>query len=563
MKSSLALQRLRLGWWAGVRVVGLLAVFMLFALAGSTAATSATAPYTAVDLGTLGGSTTNIANNRALDDAGRVVGESSMTPPPVAQVSIVRTRRVMPDASVDSIGADQPTSAMLTWSATLSNAGPNVLPAPRISVDGSLWTFVPPVAFPLSVTGAELQPSGMLNLTDLQGANHSHAVADNVTTGFDSARTMSPATIPPGGGTQTVTVTATLRDPATVGDSLSIQVTAGDLVHGAAVDVQSIVAPTTDPGSGATLSAYSGGLWWSLPAPALNATYTLTLQITVPNGTATALRYKPTVMVSLAEPRKYFPEETGLSTTIPDATLGGTFTFSAGSDVDWARRIVYSLSYVTFAPLATAADTTPPVLSLPADTTVAATGPNGAVVSFTATAKDDTDPSPTVSCTPTSGSTFAIGATTVTCTATDASGNTATGSFTVTVVDTTPPVLNVPANRMIDATSSAGAVVAYAVSATDTVDLAPVVTCTPRSGTTIPIGTTTVACRAADATGNSATASFTVHVRGAGEQLADLAVAVRGVGPGGEPLHDGGPRAMVPRARPDQRSLPDPHRVQP
>ena len=398
-----------------------------------------------VDLGTLGGTYSSAA---AVSDHGLIVGSSGTasgeshgvlwkpaTPPPTAQVSVIRTRRVLPDASVDSMGADQPTSAMLTWSATLSNTGSDVLPAPRISVDGSSWTFVPPVTFPLSVAGADLQQNGMLNLTDLQGANHSHAVADNVKTGFDSARTMSPATLPPGGGTQTVTVTATLRDPATVGDSLSIQVGASDPVPGAAIDVQSVVPPTTDPGSGAYVSVDPGGhsLWWSLPSPALNTTYTLTLQITVPNAATSGLRYKPTVMVSLAEPRRYFPEETGLSTTIPDATLGGTFTFSAGSAVDWMRRIVYSLSYVTFAPVATAADTTPPVLSLPADETVEATGPTGAVVSFAATAKDDVDPSPTVSCTPPSGSMFAIGTTTVSCTATDASGNSATGSFTITV----------------------------------------------------------------------------------------------------------------------------------
>ena len=38
-----------------------------------------------------------------------------------------------------------------------------------------------------------------------------------------------------------------------------------------------------------------------------------------------------------------------------------------------------------------------------------------------------------------SGATFPLGTTTVTCTATDAHGNTATGSLTVTVHDTTPP----------------------------------------------------------------------------------------------------------------------------
>jgi hypothetical protein len=80
------------------------------------------------------------------------------------------------------------------------------------------------------------------------------------------------------------------------------------------------------------------------------------------------------------------------------------------------------------------ADTTPPVLSgLPADLTVFTAG-SSATVSWTdPTAVDDTDPSPVVACDPASGFTFDLGTTTVTCTATDAAGNAASGSFDVTV----------------------------------------------------------------------------------------------------------------------------------
>jgi Tol biopolymer transport system component len=79
-------------------------------------------------------------------------------------------------------------------------------------------------------------------------------------------------------------------------------------------------------------------------------------------------------------------------------------------------------------------DTMPPTLTLPDTITAEATGPAGATVTYTATASDTVDPNPAVSCTPTSGSTFPIGTTTVDCTSTDGSGNQATGSFTVTVV---------------------------------------------------------------------------------------------------------------------------------
>ena len=83
-------------------------------------------------------------------------------------------------------------------------------------------------------------------------------------------------------------------------------------------------------------------------------------------------------------------------------------------------------------------DTTPPSLNLPGNITAGATGPT--VVTYTATATDLVDGSVPVSCSPASGSTFALGqTTTVSCSATDAHHNTATGSFTVTVQDTTPP----------------------------------------------------------------------------------------------------------------------------
>src|SRR6185369_3628302 len=77
------------------------------------------------------------------------------------------------------------------------------------------------------------------------------------------------------------------------------------------------------------------------------------------------------------------------------------------------------------------ADTFAPTLALPGDITAEATSAAGATVTFTATATDAVDGDVAVTCTPASGSTFPIGATTVTCTATDASDNTAAGTFAV------------------------------------------------------------------------------------------------------------------------------------
>jgi hypothetical protein len=160
-------------------------------------------------------------------------------------------------------------------------------------------------------------------------------------------------------------------------------------------------------------------------------------------------------------------------------------------------------------------DSTPPVLKLPEDMTVEATSPDGAKVTYQASATDLVDGTVPVTCTPASGSTFPLGTTTVTCSTTDKAGNTATGTFTVIVKDTTPPVPKLPEHMTVEATSPDGALVTYPASATDLVDGQVPVTCTPASGSTFPLGTTTVTCSATDKAGNTATGTFTVTVRDA------------------------------------------------
>jgi hypothetical protein len=79
-------------------------------------------------------------------------------------------------------------------------------------------------------------------------------------------------------------------------------------------------------------------------------------------------------------------------------------------------------------------DLTPPTLNLPADMTVEAPDSSGTNVTYFVSATDNRDPNPIVSCSPASGSFFPIGDTTVNCTATDASGNVASGGFQVHVL---------------------------------------------------------------------------------------------------------------------------------
>ena len=166
----------------------------------------------------------------------------------------------------------------------------------------------------------------------------------------------------------------------------------------------------------------------------------------------------------------------------------------------------------------TAAETGPSYISaadcaITTPTDLAAVGfPNMNII----LAADGTVPVPgsgTVSV-PASGSFFAVGTTTVTSTATDGAGNTASCTFTVRVNDTQAPVITCPAN--ITVTTAVGlctAPVTYAVTATDNCPgVVTALTAGLASGTNFPIGVTTVTYRATDVAGNISTCSFTVTV---------------------------------------------------
>jgi hypothetical protein len=202
----------------------------------------------------------------------------------------------------------------------------------------------------------------------------------------------------------------------------------------------------------------------------------------------------------------------GTDQVVCSPASGATFPLGTSTVTCAASDAAGNTSHASF--YVTVADTTPPAIHVPADITVEATGPAGAAVPYAVTFTDAVGVT-TSGCDPAPGSTFGLGVTTVHCSAADAAGNSSTGTFRVTVRDTTPPVIaGTPADVTAEATSPAGASVTFATpTATDLVDGIVAVSCTPGSGSTFPLGTTTVACTATDAHGNSAAASFHVKVQ--------------------------------------------------
>ncbi len=156
-------------------------------------------------------------------------------------------------------------------------------------------------------------------------------------------------------------------------------------------------------------------------------------------------------------------------------------------------------------------DTTPPVITVPGSMLVNAASALGSVVTYSATATDDVDGDVPVSCTPPSGTTFALGATEVTCTASDATGNAALERFTITVADLEAPTITILVPATVEATGPSGAPVTYVATVTDNVDTTVAVACSPLPGT-FALGATLISCVAQDAAGNIGTAAAAVDV---------------------------------------------------
>ena len=160
----------------------------------------------------------------------------------------------------------------------------------------------------------------------------------------------------------------------------------------------------------------------------------------------------------------------------------------------------------------------PPNLKLPGALTVEAASAAGAKVTYAVSADSSGEPiiADAIACSPPSGSTFPLGTTTVTCSVTNSYGVSASGSFTVTVVDTTAPRLTVPSAMTVVAagpvprTNPSISAFLTAARAVDLVDAHPTVT--TDAPATLPVGTTQVTFTARDAAGNasSATSSITI-----------------------------------------------------
>ena len=310
-------------------------------------------------------------------------------------------------------------------------------------------------------------------------------------------------------------------------------------------------SPVTVSGS-ATLSLPNGwdsntdsltftGITTTVPAGTANGTYKVTVTVNGPKQPSGTLTISDFFNINVNCPTNTPPTITVNDVTKEGNALGGwTLAFAdigSASDVESTPSVSCTPAIGSVLPLGannvsctatdsggltatdsgtvTVVDTTDPTIADNVDLTLEATAPSGATATFgNPSASDIVDNNVIVGCVPPSGSIFALGHNTVTCTATDDSSNNAQSDFDVFVRDTTPPTIDPNGDETVEATGPSGAVVNYTSPAThDLVDSDGTATCAPASGSLFPLGNTTVTCNDADAAGNNAAATtFVVHV---------------------------------------------------
>ena len=234
-------------------------------------------------------------------------------------------------------------------------------------------------------------------------------------------------------------------------------------------------------------------------APTLDAGPDQTLP-TDPDKATAAVSFSPTAADNVAVPSVSCSPPSGSDFDIGTTTVTCTASDNAGNSSQDSLTI-------------TVVDRqAPSIEDLPDRTVATDPGKSTAELSFAPSATDNSGDVGT-ECSPASGSDFPIGTTTVTCTATDGSGNSVSDQFDVRVEDREAPSLSLPPDIAVQVDEGAStATVNYDVLADDNSGATPQVECSPISGTAFAVGTTTVTCEATDAAGNATTGSFSVTV---------------------------------------------------
>ncbi len=244
--------------------------------------------------------------------------------------------------------------------------------------------------------------------------------------------------------------------------------------------------------------------------------------ITTPNSLATSQRISSTTVNGIAVPGSTVllldnGVTVGSGTAGTDGSYAITATLLTGTNKLSVTSSVGGVPGAASALTTIRVDADAPFFPVPpVALTAYAPTKAGVVVSWPAiSAFDAQDGQLAATCDHPSGSTFPLGATTVTCSAADTLGNASSASFQVNVVLQVLPTLQLPAgkNMVVKTAIATGANVSFDVTALNAEGAPMAALCAPASGSFFPAGTTKVDCTATDNVAmTAATASFEVTV---------------------------------------------------
>jgi len=211
-------------------------------------------------------------------------------------------------------------------------------------------------------------------------------------------------------------------------------------------------------------------------------------------------------LVTLTIPEIY--DEVGVMSVTNDAPevfpLGETIVTWTATD-DYGNSISNTQSI-------TVLDTISPVIMAPSDFQLEASHIENNIIDLIGVrASDDVE---VISITNDAPEVFPLGETIVTWTATDSSGNSASATQTITVVDTTAPVITTPQNIIVDAVNTETLLEIGLATIDDIIDDSPIIT--NDAPTVFPLGETIVTWTATDKFGNTSSSLQTISVQTCG-----------------------------------------------
>jgi HYR domain/Domain of unknown function DUF11/Calx-beta domain len=478
-----------------------------------------------------GNETINLALNTLVDGTGTQVSIVAPTSHTVTIVDNDIDLNVTKAESADPVAAGSGLGN-LTYTITLMNAG--LTNATEVVLSEVL-------TIPAGVTVDSVTGSAGTNVVMNTATNYTWNVGGLDVKG--SATLTAVLTV----SAAATTGTDTICDTATITASNEVRVNTGD---DSATECTSIVAQadleitsktdTPDPACVDGTITYSVSLQNNGPGPGLSTTMTdmvpastTFVSAMVTSGTGWILTPPPggtgNVVFSKASVANGETAVFEIVVMVNSGTLHGTSIMNTATA---SATLVDPVPGNNSKTATTTVDPIAPVITCPANITVS-TDPNqcSAVVTYAAPTVNDNCPCGVGGglgkkkvktgqafcvpvCDPPSGSTFLKGTTTVTCTTSDAAGNTASCNFSVTVNDTQPPSITCPANITAKTPNAGDPCVIVNYPPPTVSDNCPGIgfVCTPPSGSCFPLGVTTVTCTATDTSGNTATCTFKVTV---------------------------------------------------